>query len=383
MPAEGPRRQKVELGARSYDILIGSGLLADAGPRISEVAKGRRVAIVTDAHVAPHYLAPLQHSLEATGFAVQSIVLPPGESTKCFAELGRLCGSLLDQGLERGSLIIALGGGVIGDLAGFAAAVLLRGIDYVQIPTTLLAQVDSSVGGKTAIDMPQGKNLVGAFHQPRLVLADSDTLDSLPARELKAGYAEVVKYGLIDRPGFFDWLCDNGKAVLAGDSEARRHAIAVSCLAKADIVARDEREAGARALLNLGHTFAHGLEAEAGFDGSLLHGEAVAIGMALALQLSCDKGLCPPADLDRLLAHYDSTGLPQSLADLGLADIDPRRVLAHMGQDKKVKDGRLTFILARGIGQAFITQDVSEAEVLAALAARRGSVPVAGRRVEA
>ena len=383
MPAEGPHRQKVELGARSYDILIGPDLLTNAGTLISEVAKGRRVSVVTDANVAPHYLGPLQHSLEAAGFAVQSIMLPPGEGTKCFAELERLCGALLDQGLERGSLIVALGGGVIGDLVGFAAAILLRGIDYVQIPTTLLAQVDSSVGGKTAIDMPQGKNLVGAFHQPRLVLADSDTLDSLPERELKAGYAEVLKYGLIDRPGFFDWLCENGQAVLDGDPEARRHAIAVSCLAKADIVARDERESGARALLNLGHTFAHGLEAEAGFDGSLLHGEAVALGKVLALQLSCDKGHCPTAHLDRLLAHYDDVGLPQSLADLGLADIDPQRVLSHMSQDKKVKDGRLTFILARGIGEAFITQDVSEAEVLATLAARRGSAPVAGRRVEA
>ncbi len=383
MPADGPHRQTVELGARSYDILIGSGLLAEAGAHISEIAKSRRVAVVTDANVAPHYLKPLQGSLEEAGFAVQSVVLPAGEGTKCFAELERLCGTLLDQGLERGSLIVALGGGVIGDLAGFAAAILLRGIDYVQIPTTLLAQVDSSVGGKTAIDMPQGKNLVGAFHQPRLVIADSDTLDSLPERELKAGYAEVVKYGLIDRPGFFDWLCDNGQAVLAGDPDARRHAIALSCLAKAEIVARDERESGARALLNLGHTFAHGLEAEAGFDGSLLHGEAVAIGKVLALQLSCDKGYCPLADLERLLGHYDSVGLPQSLADLSLAEIDLERVLAHMGQDKKVKNGRLTFILARGIGQAFITQDVSEAEVLAALAARRGSAPVAERRVGA
>ena len=383
MPADGPHRQTVDLGARSYDILIGSDLLAEAGPRIAEVAKGKRAAIVTDANVAPHYLGPLQQSLEAAGFTQQSIVLPPGENTKCFAELERLCSALLDGGLERGSLIVALGGGVIGDLAGFAAAILLRGIDYVQIPTTLLAQVDSSVGGKTAIDMPQGKNLVGAFHQPRLVLADSDTLNSLPERELKAGYAEVVKYGLIDRPGFFEWLCENGQAVLAGDPEARRHAIAVSCLAKAEIVARDERESGARALLNLGHTFAHGLEAEAGFDGSLLHGEAVALGKVLAFQLSCDKGLCPSADLDRLLSHYDSMGLPQSLADLGLADLDPQRILAHMAQDKKVKDGRLTFILARGIGEAFITQDVAEDEVLAVLAARRGSAPLAGRRVEA
>ena len=214
-------------------------------------------------------------------------------------------------------------------------------------------------------------------------LADSDTLNSLPERELKAGYAEVVKYGLIDRPGFFEWLSENGQAVLAGDPEARRHAIAVSCLAKAEIVARDERESGARALLNRGHTFAHGLEAEAGFDGSLLHGEAVALGKVLAFQLSCDKGLCPPADLDRLLSHYNSVGLPQSLADLGLDDLDPQRILAHMAQDKKVKDGRLTFILARGIGEAFITQDVAEDEVLAVLAARRGSAPLAGRRVEA
>ncbi len=389
MPADGtsgdgaPIRQAVSLGERSYDILIGSGLLHRAGGEVAKIAKSRRLAIVTDENVAAHHLEPLERSLGEAGFAAQSLVLPPGEATKCFAELERLCGALLDMGLERRSLVVALGGGVIGDLAGFASAILLRGIDYLQVPTTLLAQVDSSVGGKTAIDMPQGKNLIGAFHQPRLVLADSDTLDSLPPRELKAGYAEVVKYGLIDRPDFFAWLCEHGPAILAGDAAARRHAIAVSCRAKAEIVARDERESGARALLNLGHTFAHGLEAEAGFDGSLLHGEAVALGMLLAFRLSVDKGLCPAADLERLQAHYDELSLPQSLSDLGLGAIDLRRVLTHMGQDKKVQDGRLTFILTRGIGQAFITQDVVEEEVLAALAAYRRQAAVEGKLVKA
>ena len=389
MPADGtsaesaPLRQQVALGSRSYEILIGEGLLNRAGDAIAALGKSKTLAVVTDQNVAKHHLPPLEQSLIAAGFAPETLILPPGEGTKCFAELERLCGALLDMGLERNGLIVALGGGVIGDLAGFAAAILLRGIDYVQIPTTLLAQVDSSVGGKTAIDMPQGKNLVGAFHQPRLVLADSGTLNTLPERELKAGYAEVVKYGLIDRPDFFDWLCAHGEAVLDGDAAARRHAIAISCQAKAEIVARDERESGARALLNLGHTFAHGLEAEVGYDGSLLHGEAVALGMVLAFQLSCEKGLCPWSDLDRLLVHYDQVGLPKSLADLGLADVDPERVLKHMGKDKKVKDGSLTFILTRGVGQAFITQDVLQEEVLAALAACRSSAPLAERRVDA
>lgn len=360
----------VGLGARSYDILIGRGLLDRAGALIADLADSastrpdpRRLCIVTDETVAALHLPTLQAGLAGWCDEPAVVTLPAGETSKSFAILERLCTTLLDAGLERRSVLVALGGGVIGDLTGFAAAVLLRGIDFVQVPTTLLAQVDSAVGGKTGINTAQGKNLVGAFHQPRLVLADTATLDTLPRRDLLAGYAEVVKYGVIDRPALFDWLERRGPAVIAGDDDARRHAIALSCQAKAATVAADEQEAGARALLNLGHTFGHALEAEAGY-GTILHGEAVGIGMVLALTLSERLGLAPAGDAARLAAHLQAVGLPTRIP-AGIAR-DPAgidRLLARMATDKKVQDGRLTFILARGIGHSFVTREVPTAAV--------------------
>jgi 3-dehydroquinate synthase len=299
------------------------------------------------------------------------VILPPGEHTKDFSFFQKLTSDLLDIGIERSTVVVAFGGGVIGDLTGFAAAVLLRGIDFVQIPTTLLAQVDSSVGGKTAIDMPQGKNLVGAFHQPRLVLADTDVLQTLPRREVLAGYAEVVKYGLINDPAFFEWLESNGEAVVSVDAAAARQAVAHSCQAKAAIVARDETEQGDRALLNLGHTFAHALETETGYGPDLLHGEAVAAGMAIAFDLSVRLGLCPAADAARVRRHLRAVGLPAGLSDIKTSGNQRRwnigALLSHMGRDKKVRDGKVTFILARGIGQAFQAPGVDLAAVEALL----------------
>ncbi|MDP6873322.1 MAG: 3-dehydroquinate synthase, partial [Alphaproteobacteria bacterium] len=297
------------------------------------------------------------------GIRNDAIIVPAGEGSKNFTQLQSLLDRLLELQVERRDTILALGGGVVGDLAGFAAAILRRGIDFIQLPTTLLAQVDSSVGGKTAINAAQGKNLIGAFYQPRLVLADVTTLTSLPARELRAGYGEVVKYGLIDDFEFFQWLEKNGADLLAGSGAAMRHAVAVSCRAKAAIVARDERESGDRALLNLGHTFAHALEAEAGYDGRLLHGEAVSVGMCMAFALSTRLGLCPSQDAERVRRHLSEMELPTGTDGLGLAALTAETMLGHMRQDKKVTDGQLTFILARGIGQAFVTRDVAEADV--------------------
>ncbi|MEO0036446.1 MAG: hypothetical protein RLZZ501_2469, partial [Pseudomonadota bacterium] len=307
-----------------------------------------------------------ERSLFAAGIQPLHTVMPAGEPTKDFPHLEALLDAMLAARAERGTMVVALGGGVVGDLTGFAAAILLRGVDFVQIPTTLLAQVDSSVGGKTGINTRHGKNLVGAFHQPRLVLADTDLLDSLPRRQVLAGYAEVVKYGVIDDPEFFAWLEEHGPALVAGDAAARRHAVAVSCRAKARIVAADERESGQRALLNLGHTFGHALEAETGFSDALLHGEAVAIGMVLALRLSARLGLAPAADAERLARHLDAVGLPSALP-AGRA-WDPERLLEHMSGDKKVKDGAITFVLAPGIGHSFLSRDVANGEVLALLA---------------
>lgn len=355
---------ELDLGDRSYAIHIGEGLIARAGALMAPVLRRPRVFVVTDDNVAPLYLARLLGSLEAAGIAHDEAVLPAGEHTKSFAHLESLLDAMLDARCERGTTLVALGGGVIGDLAGFAAAILLRGVPFVQIPTTLLAQVDSSVGGKTGINTRHGKNLVGSFHQPRLVLADTGALDTLPRRQLLSGYAEVVKYGLIDDPGFFAWLEANGPAVLAGGDAARRHAVLTSCRAKARVVSADERESGLRALLNLGHTFGHALEAEAGYSGALLHGEAVAVGMVLAFDLSVRLGLCPPDDAARLRRHFAALGLPARLRDLDGRDWQPRRLLDHMGGDKKVCDGRVTFVLARGIGQAFLTRDVPSEEVL-------------------
>ncbi len=352
-------RVRVEVG-RPYDVVVGSGLLSDARALIAEVIGARRIVAVSDEHVAPLYLDRLG--------ADASVVLPPGERTKSWEGYRRLCEELLALGIDRRTVLVVLGGGVIGDLAGFAAATLLRGIDFVQIPTTLVAQVDISVGGKTAIDTAAGQNLVGAIHQPVLVLADMDVLASLPPRELRAGYAEIVKYGLIRHPGFFEWLERHGAALLAGDAESRRHAVVESCKAKAAVVAADERETGERALLNFGHTFGHALEAELGFSDALLHGEAVSVGMAQAFDFSVRLGLCSGQDAARARAHLDALGLPTRAP----AGLDPARIVGHMKKDKKASGGRLAFILTRGIGEAFIARDVPEAEVLAFMEGERG-----------
>jgi 3-dehydroquinate synthase len=317
--------------------------------------------------VAAHHLAPLRESLDEAGIASAVVEIAPGEGSKEFDGFEAVANAILDIAPERGSVLIALGGGVVGDLAGFAASVILRGIDFIQIPTTLLAQVDSSVGGKTGINTRHGKNLIGSFHQPRLVLADTAALDTLPRRELLAGYAEIVKYGLLGDAAFFAWLEANGGAVIAGDQAARRRAVTTSCQAKAGIVAGDERETGSRALLNLGHTFAHALEADTGFGARLLHGEAVAIGIVLAFDLSVRLGLCPAADAARVRRHFAAVGLPTGLDAVAGHGWSSGGLLSHMRQDKKVRDGRITFILARRIGDAFIARDVALSDVEALL----------------
>jgi 3-dehydroquinate synthase len=351
----------VALGARGYDIVIGRGVLASLGQRIAALRPGARVAIVSDETVARHCLSATQAALGAIG-AAAPVIVPPGEASKSFPVFQRVCEALIEARIERGDLVVALGGGVVGDLAGFAAAVVRRGLDYVQVPTTLLAQVDSSVGGKTAIDSHQGKNLVGAFHQPVLVVADTALLDTLPAREFRAGYAEVAKYGLIGDAAFFAWLETNWREIFAG-GPAREHAVAVSCRAKAQTVARDERETGERALLNLGHTFGHAFEAAAGFSDRLLHGEAISLGMVCAFDFSARRGLAPTADAERARHHLAAAGLPTHLSEVagGLPNAD--RLMDLISQDKKVKRGKLTFILARGIGGAFIAPDVEPVEV--------------------
>jgi 3-dehydroquinate synthase len=363
----------VALGDRSYEIRIGTGLLAEAGehlaPLLGEHAARRRITIVTDANVAALHLDTLRRALDAANIAHRAIVLDPGEHTKDFAHLQSLLDDLLDHGIERSSMIVAFGGGVVGDLTGFAAAIALRGVDFVQMPTTLLSQVDSSVGGKTGINTRHGKNLVGAFYQPRLVLADIGVLDTLPVRELRSGYAEVVKYGIIRDAGFFAWLEKHGPDLIAGDYAARTEAVAVSCKAKADVVSADEREQGERALLNLGHTFGHAMEAESGFSDRLLHGESVAIGMVLALQLSERLGLCPAGRAARLKAHLDAVGLPSSPAGYGYT---VPALLAHMQHDKKVHAGKLTFILAADIGKGVIARDIATDDVAALLAEALG-----------
>ena len=362
-PRPAPASMTVELGPRSYDILVGDGLLADAGPLARPVLAEPRVIVVTDANVAGRWLETVEMSLDDAGIAHDSIVLEAGEQTKDFAHFEQLTGRLLDAHAERTTTLMALGGGVIGDITGFAAAVTLRGMDYIQLPTTLLAQVDSAVGGKTAINVRHGKNLVGAFHQPRLVLADTATLDTLPKRELRAGYAEVVKYGVLGDAKFFAWLEKNGLGVIDGDADARRHAVLTSCRAKATIVAADEREHGQRALLNLGHTFGHAIEAISGYGDALHHGEAVAIGMVMACDLSVRLGLCPPADADRVRRHLQAAGLPVGLAGINRKDWSADALIARMTRDKKVRAGTLTFVLVRGIGKAFVTRDVALADV--------------------
>jgi 3-dehydroquinate synthase len=352
----------VGLGERAYDIVIGRNLLASLGTRIAALRPGVKTAIVTDETVARHHLAATEAALQVAGIGTSRIVVPGGESSKTFPVFERVCEALIRERIERGDLVVALGGGVIGDLAGFAASAVRRGLDFVQVPTTLLAQVDSSVGGKTGINSAQAKNLIGAFHQPILVLADTALLDTLPARQFRSGYAEVAKYGLLGDAGFFAWLEANWQDVFAGGAP-REHAIAVSCRMKAAIVAQDERETGDRALLNLGHTFGHALEAATGFSERLHHGEGVALGMVLAFQFSARKGLIVPADAERVVRHLAAVGLPTRLSDIPGTLPDADRLMQLIAQDKKVKRGKLTFILVRGIGQAFVAPDIDPIEV--------------------
>ncbi|KJS14646.1 MAG: 3-dehydroquinate synthase [Hoeflea sp. BRH_c9] len=362
---------RVDLGERSYDIVIGPGLIAQAGAEIAARRPGIRCAVITDRNVAAVHLDALVSSLAAAGIEAAPMVLEPGEKTKRFEELIRVCDHVLGARLERGDAVVALGGGVIGDLSGFAAGIVRRGMGFIQIPTSLLAQVDSSVGGKTGINASQGKNLIGVFHQPDLVLADTDALDTLPIREFRAGYAEVAKYGLIDRPDFFAWLEQNWRDVFSG-GPARIQAIATACQAKAEVVAADERETGARALLNLGHTFGHALEAATGYDGSrLVHGEGVAIGMVLAHEFSTRMNLASADDALRVERHLKEVGLPTRMSDIegGLPATDI--LMKHIAQDKKVRRGELTFILTRGIGQSFIADNVPVDEVFRFLEGKR------------
>jgi 3-dehydroquinate synthase len=355
----------VDLAGRGYDIVIGRGVLAEAGRRIAALCPGGRVAIVTDKHVADRHLKALEAALAGAGIDSSAVVLPPGEATKSFAALETVCDAIIAARLERGDAVVALGGGVIGDLAGFAAAIVRRGMRFVQIPTTLLSQVDSSVGGKTAINSRRGKNLIGAFHQPVLVLADTALLDTLPDREFRAGYAEVVKYGLLGDRAFYDWLeAGAWRGIFAGGPE-RDEAVRVSCAAKAAIVARDETELGDRALLNLGHTFGHALEAAVAYDGKrLVHGEAIAIGMRLAFDFSQEQGLCPGQDTTRVRRHFEAVGLPTELSTVPGGVGDAGTLLDAIRQDKKVAKGALTFILVRGIGQSFIARGVEPDAVL-------------------
>jgi 3-dehydroquinate synthase len=368
------RSVTVPLGARSYEIVIGPGLIAHAGMAIQALAPGAKCAIVTDSCVAPIHLAALQASLARANIAAGEVVLPAGETSKSFAQLEYLCGALLDQELERGDIVIAFGGGVMGDLAGFAAGILKRGARLVQIPTTLLAQVDSSVGGKTGINTRHGKNLIGSFHQPSLVIADTAILDTLDSRQFRAGYAEVVKYGLLGDAGFFAWLEEHWRDVFGGAEQARLSAIETSCRAKAAIVAEDEKEHGRRALLNLGHTFGHALEGWAGYSGRLLHGEAVSIGMALAFEFSEMIGLCPKGTSGKVMAHLQAVGLPVRIAEIAPCPDGKgpsvETLMTLMAQDKKVRRGKLTLILARGIGEAFVENAVDPAELERFLAAR-------------
>ena len=368
LPTDTKEELRLELGERSYNIIVGRNLIGQAGKLISPLVQGHKVVIISDSNVAPLYQGKLEASLSGAGIDHSTVTLAAGEKTKSFEHLQALSDSLFKTGVDRQTVLIALGGGVIGDLSGFCAAITMRGIQYVQIPTTLLSQVDSSVGGKTGINSSYGKNLIGAFHQPRLVLADLDCLDSLPRRQLLAGYAEVAKYGLIKDAEFFSWLEENAASLLDGDKTLQAYAVMKSCASKANIVAQDERESGVRALLNLGHTFAHALEAETGYSDSLLHGEAVSIGMVMAFNLSHRLGLCPEADANRVHNHLDSIGLPTNLKGLADNTWTPERLVAHMGLDKKSESGTIIFILARAIGASFIARDVNPKELQVFLA---------------
>ncbi|MCW5698085.1 MAG: 3-dehydroquinate synthase [Bauldia sp.] len=365
------RTVPVALGDRSYDILIGRGLLASAGAEIAARLPGARAIIVSDDDVARHHLEPLERSLAAAGIAAATFTVRPGEGSKSYPALQGVVEATLAARLERGDVVIALGGGVVGDLAGFAAGIVRRGMRFVQVPTSLLAQVDSSVGGKTSINSPQGKNLVGVFHQPNLVLADTATLDTLSDRHFRAGYAEVAKYGLIGDAPFFAWLQANRAAVFAGGPE-REEAIAVSCAAKAGVVSRDERESGERALLNLGHTFGHALEAVTGYSDRLVHGEAIAIGMVLAAEYSARMRLCGPDIAATIAAHFTEAGLPTRLGEIPGDGLTVDALMAAIAQDKKVARGRLNLILLRGIGQAFIAKDVSTEDLTKFIAEKLG-----------
>ena len=360
----------VSFGPRSYDIVIGRGVVSTLGTRIAALRPGTKAFIVTDDNVAHHTMPAAEASLKRAGVAAARLIVAPGEASKSYPVFERLCEAILDAQIERGDLVIALGGGVIGDLAGFAAAVVRRGLDYVQVPTTLLAQVDSSVGGKTAIDSRHGKNLIGAFHQPILVIADTALLDTLPPREFRAGYAELVKYGLLGDAGFFGWLEVYWRDIFAAEvsgNSAREHAVAVACRGKAGIVARDERETGERALLNLGHTFGHALEAACGFSDRLLHGEAIAIGMVLAFEFSARRGLVPAPAAERVKRHLAEVGLPTEPSAITGPLPAVERIMELIAQDKKVRRGMLTLILVRSIGSAFIEAGVDEREIRAFL----------------
>ena len=349
----------VGLGNRSYDIVIGPDLIDRVGDVLNSIVVDRHIVIVSDNNVAKLHLARLEAGFKPYAQKINHFALTAGEASKSFTILSRLIDNILALGIDRSVVLIAFGGGVIGDLVGFAAATLLRGVDFVQIPTSLLAQVDSSVGGKTGINTVAGKNLVGAFHQPRAVLIDTSLLATLPVRELRAGYAEVVKYGLLGNDQFFVWLEENSAAVLALKPDAITHAIISSCKAKARIVEADERESGKRALLNLGHTFAHAFEAEAGYDGSLLHGEAVAVGMGLAFDLSVNLGICASDDAARCKAHLQAVGLPATQASIAAGNVTASRLINHMKHDKKMHNGKMYFVLVRAIGDAFVSGDVS------------------------
>jgi 3-dehydroquinate synthase len=354
----------VQLGSRSYDIMIGSGLLANAGELLADVLPRKKTTVVTDRNVAEAHLATLQRALQAQGIQSNSIIMAPGEATKSYTGLAEVCDQLLASGIERKDQVIALGGGVIGDLAGFAAAILRRGVNFIQIPTSLLAQVDSSVGGKTGINSPHGKNLIGAFHQPTRVLIDLDLLKTLPQRQRAAGYAEIVKYGLLGDAPFFDWLDSNVESVIDCAQGAVDKAVRVSCETKARIVAEDETETGVRALLNLGHTFGHALEAVTGYSDTLLHGEAVAIGMVQAFNFSATLGHCDKALGHRVAQHLKRAGLPTHVSDIKAKLPPPADLVEIMRQDKKASGGKLTFILTEGIGKAFIARDVKDADVI-------------------
>jgi 3-dehydroquinate synthase len=361
--APTPTIVPVELGDRSYEIMIGPGLLGSVGRIMADRFPRARASIVTDSNVRAHHMAALAASLDVAGVKHDAIEVTPGEGSKSYGTLQKVVDAILAGRFERGDLVLAFGGGVVGDLAGFAASIARRGMRFIQIPTTLLAQVDSSVGGKTGINSAHGKNLVGAFHQPSLVIADTEILDTLPKREFLAGYAEIAKYGLINDAGFFAWLEKNWPQVMVGGGAEREHAIATSCRAKAAIVAADEFETGDRALLNLGHTFGHALEAATGYSDRLIHGEGVSIGMVLAHAFSAREGLCPPADATRVEAHLKAVGLPTRIDQIPGPRLGVETLLTHIAQDKKVSRGSLTFILTRGIGKAYIARDVSPGSV--------------------